>query len=273
MLNTKETETMLMNAINFKESRQADTYINIKNSEEFTDRKTKTGKNFKSDEKRAAIAKKLKAKYIGIYNQKIVIKMANNLFTMSQSTFNNKYSQIKGLSKRNSTAENFLTNILFMNGVSFLREVSISDSDLFLKNVFTKEEKTLLEKANRAIVDFAIIVKDEVFLIALNGTMHCKKYDAIWNELCKKQILNKMNYHYIPLDTCNFTDDEASRNALFDVLYSYIPELEYNEEELTNRTKELAFETAVKNFCEAYKDCPEGIVKKLLAKETLEVLN
>lgn len=273
MYNTIDENIPITEAIEKDKKNQVVNFYKIENSTKYAVKKRKKdGENFSSDTKRFEKAEKFGARYIGTIGNKIVVKIGKAVFAMSINSFKNKENQISCISKRNSNAEIFLTNFLNSHNAKFLREVSIKEIGLLVKNSLSPENFELLHKVDRAIVDFAVVTKNIIFLIALNGSQHSERFDAAWKNIKDKKILENFNCEYIAIDTKEYKDNEEDRQMIVNTLYPYL-NLGYYEDEVNIFQQVATAKASLKTYMDAISKIQNQTIQEKFLDTCIDFIN
>lgn len=235
------------------------------------------------DFKRDSIANALGLNYEGILKyqsprskkknptiqEKIVVSSSNGTYlAMSKKSFESKKEVNMSIKKNNSYGENLIAEYFINVGVTFLREVSIMGYNLThryrqIKGILSQEAKDLLEELEKAIADFMIFPyeKDEpTIILAINGSLHHKKYDELWTKFQDLGLANMLNFKYVVIDTCcdyaNIKNNEKSQKELIDFVDSNFGANMYygNYKEIGEELKYMKKELASKEIASILRD-------------------
>lgn len=216
--------------------------ITVKLNGSIEKRVKKNGNMLKVDKKRNKVAKKLNVIYHGVLEyitpfskkqkpalqRKVIVQTVNGfLFAMTAKAFYGKKQVKEGERKTNSYAESLITEYLISKDVNFLREICIvgyklSDNYKKVESSLSSKEIYLLERLERALVDFAIVYDDKTtILLSIEGKMHHKQYDKLWKEFSDSGLASKLGYIYMTIDTTlndNLKNNFKEQKKLFDNL-------------------------------------------------------
>lgn len=210
-------------------------------SVEVSIRKNKNGENKVVDKRRDEVAEKIGfITYLGVYLHRaffsksqnpcvqrfVLIQLLNGMkMAMTANAFYNKLNVSAGFKKLNSLAEELIVELLQKFNVKFLREATIIGFELNEKYIkaeeegsLTYEDKHLLKRLSKAIVDFVISTENSTILLSAEGTMHHKEYDEDWNKFVSSGLAEKLGYQYIAFNTITDKKLEGNYELQMDLL-------------------------------------------------------
>jgi len=245
--------------------------------------KLNNGRTIVANERRWFIANALGLNYEGILKyrnprskkdnptiqEKIVVSSDNGTYlAMSMKSFETKKEVNMSFKKNNSYGENLIAEYFINVGVTFLRECSIMGYHLSpkyeeVKNLLSQEAKDLLEELNGAIADFMVFPyrkNEPTIILAINGSLHHKKYDELWAKFEELGLANMLNFKYVVIDTCcdyaNIKNNEMSQMRLIDYVDSIFKQMYYDEDRLLKEVlKDIKMSLASKEIAAILKDC------------------
>ena len=203
--------------------------------------------------------------------EKIVISSSNGTYlAMSKKSFETKKEVNMSFKKNNSYGENLIAEYFINTYVDFIRECSIMGYHLSpkyeeVKNLLSQEAKDLLEELERAIADFIVFPckKDEpTIILAINGSLHHKKYDELWTKFEELGLAKMLNFKYVVIDTCcdyqNIKNNEMSQIRLIDYIDSITGKFYHgNYKEIKKELKSMKKNLVSKEIASLLRDYSE----------------